>query len=265
MEEKEIKIVDNSRDKEYFTIVPNYILNHSTADEQALYMQMKRFAGESGECFATLETLSEKLGCKEHSVRTNIEKLLKRKWIEKTGTMPGKTHPINSYRIIDLWELNVKFYKEKKRASNDDYFKKDKRREPQTTITREPQTTIEEERIIKKNLPLEKPKTSKRKDITFPKETYDKVLVIYQKLKGIKLQGSEFHPIQQQIKSILMSGRKDDDIVKCMDWMSKDDFYKHFWTIKTVRSKLPEFLAGSLNKQDQIPISYKPFSKEYSL
>jgi hypothetical protein len=48
-----VKILDNSGDKRYFTIVPNYILNHSTAIDQALYLQMKRLAGDEGLCFAT--------------------------------------------------------------------------------------------------------------------------------------------------------------------------------------------------------------------
>jgi len=118
---------------------------------------------------------------------------------------------------------------------------------------------------IQTNIGLDKPTIPKRKDIIFPKETYNNILDTYQKLKEIKLQGSEFQPIQQTIKTILMSGRTPDDIIKCMEWMSKDDFYKHFWTIKTVRTKLPEFLTGKLEKKDSVPICYKPFSKEYYL
>jgi hypothetical protein len=41
-----VKINDESGDHKYFSLLPHYILNHSTAVDQALYMQMKRYAGE---------------------------------------------------------------------------------------------------------------------------------------------------------------------------------------------------------------------------
>ena len=41
---KNLSISDESGDKKYFTLVPNYILNHSSAIDQSLYLQMKRFA-----------------------------------------------------------------------------------------------------------------------------------------------------------------------------------------------------------------------------
>ena len=47
MAQKTIDILDESGDKKYFTIVPNYILNHSTATTQALYLQMKRLANDN--------------------------------------------------------------------------------------------------------------------------------------------------------------------------------------------------------------------------
>ena len=36
-----IDFVDESGDREHFTIIPNYIANHSSAVDQALYFQMK--------------------------------------------------------------------------------------------------------------------------------------------------------------------------------------------------------------------------------
>ena len=44
--EQKLLVDDGSGDKEFFTIVPNFILNHSTATEQALYLQLKRLAGD---------------------------------------------------------------------------------------------------------------------------------------------------------------------------------------------------------------------------
>ena len=50
---EKIQIQDESGDTNYFTIIPNYIANHSTANDEALYFQMKKHAGEKGECFAS--------------------------------------------------------------------------------------------------------------------------------------------------------------------------------------------------------------------
>ena len=54
----QINIKDESGDRDCFTIIPNYIANHSTANDQALYFQMKRFAGDK---FLDFEYLRERL------------------------------------------------------------------------------------------------------------------------------------------------------------------------------------------------------------
>jgi len=51
------KIKDESNDRQYFTIIPNYILNHSSAIDKAIYIDMKRVAGENGRCFMTEKTM----------------------------------------------------------------------------------------------------------------------------------------------------------------------------------------------------------------
>lgn len=149
MMEEEIKIIDNSGDKEYFTIVPNFILNHSTADEQALYLQMKRFAGESGECFATQETLGKKLGWERKKTGLIIKLLLKRKWIKETGTKVLTTSPVKTYEIIDLWDLNNKFYQKKRRVQRTRLSDNPKRGESKGLVRGESKTPLEEELNIK--------------------------------------------------------------------------------------------------------------------
>jgi hypothetical protein len=107
-------IKDDSNDRKFFTIVPNYILNHSTAIEQSLYLQMKRLAGENGLCFITQKHLCERLGIGRDKLRVSLEYLIDHKWIEFVGTTESKTRPINTYRINDIWKLNVDYYQEKK-------------------------------------------------------------------------------------------------------------------------------------------------------
>lgn len=111
MKEK-IKIIDESGDKKYFSQLPHYILNHSTAIDQALYWQMKRYAGENGRCFATQETLMKKMGIGRKLYNKSLEYLLDKKWIRFIGLTKGKTRPIRTYAIVDIWKLNIEHYEE---------------------------------------------------------------------------------------------------------------------------------------------------------
>ena len=111
------QIIDESGDKIFFTIVPNYVLNHSTAIDQSLYSQMKKAAGENGECFITEENLCKKMGIGKLRLRKSIDYLIKHRWIDFLGRKYGKTRPVNTYKINDIWKLNADFYEDKKISS----------------------------------------------------------------------------------------------------------------------------------------------------
>ncbi len=106
------KIIDESGDRRYFTIIPNYIVNHSSAYEQSLYLTMKRIAGENGTCFASPKAIGKTMGVSENTVKKYRKYLLKRGWIELTGKRKsGKTSQmIDEYKIIDLWKFNTDYY-----------------------------------------------------------------------------------------------------------------------------------------------------------
>jgi len=109
-----IRVHDDSGDRKFFTIIPNYITNHSTANDQALYLQMKKHAGESGECYLSQRTLMEKLGIGDKALKKSFEYLLSHKWIEFSGyknvNTSGGVQKIKSYRIVDIWKKNVEHY-----------------------------------------------------------------------------------------------------------------------------------------------------------
>ncbi len=109
------QISDESGDHKYFTMIPNYIVNHSTVYEQAIYLYMKRVAGESGTCWTSAQEIGKKLGIARRTVATYRDKLVKRGWIELVGKR-GKTKPTDEYRIVDLWKLNVDFYASQKES-----------------------------------------------------------------------------------------------------------------------------------------------------
>jgi hypothetical protein len=112
-----ISIQDDSGDKKYFTIIPNYILNHSTIWDRAVYIQMKRITGEDGTCWTSKPTLAKQCGMSKRRLDKSILYLLEHKWIEqlgmKTVVTKGGAQEVNEYKITDLWDLNNTFYQEK--------------------------------------------------------------------------------------------------------------------------------------------------------
>ena len=148
---KGFQLTEETPDREYFTIIPNYIVNHSTVYEQAVYLVMKRIAGERGNCFASHQSLGSRIGLSRPTISKTIKKLLDRGWLREEGTIPGKTHPVKNYIIVDLWELNSKFYRTNKEIRQPQNISL--RRDTSTTEPkiRKPQNT-EEDIYIKKNI-----------------------------------------------------------------------------------------------------------------
>lgn len=104
------KITDKSGDKKYFTQIPNIIANHSSAYEQSLYLIMKRLAGESGYCYASLNFLASKMGVHKTTVSKTIDKLLKRSWITETEKKKVRGGLVRTFTIVDIWKLNIDNY-----------------------------------------------------------------------------------------------------------------------------------------------------------
>ncbi|MGD0576484.1 MAG: helix-turn-helix domain-containing protein [Candidatus Staskawiczbacteria bacterium] len=107
---KNFNLKDESGDRNHFTQIPNMIVNHSTAYEQSLYLIMKRLAGEKGYCFASLNTLSKKMGVHKTTVSRTITKLLKREWIKETAKTKVIGGSVRTFIIVDLWRLNFLNY-----------------------------------------------------------------------------------------------------------------------------------------------------------
>lgn len=105
-----MEIQDESGDKKYFTQIPNIVVNHSTAYEQSLYLIMKRIAGETGTCYASLNWLAQKMGVHRITVKQTIDKLLKRKWIKEIEKKKIKGGQVRQFKIMDIWSKNIKEY-----------------------------------------------------------------------------------------------------------------------------------------------------------
>jgi hypothetical protein len=111
---EQIKIEDESGDKKYFTILPHFVLNHSTANDQSIYWQLKRIAGENGKCSVGYRYLQKQTGLGHKAIKKAIKYLVDHKWIEYLGLFNYKTdggiQKVNTYKIIDIWKLNIKNY-----------------------------------------------------------------------------------------------------------------------------------------------------------
>ena len=117
-----IQIQDESNDRKYFTIIPNYILNHSTAKAQALYMQLKRLAGERGIAYPSRKWLMKQLNITKPTLIKELKYLIEKGWIKESGTCgvetKGGNQQTKAYQIIDLWNLNTNYYNTSKGVKN---------------------------------------------------------------------------------------------------------------------------------------------------
>ena len=112
-----LKIIDDSGDKKYFTMIPNYILNHSTLWDREVYIQMKRITGENGTCWTSQKTLAKQCGISINRLKKSLKYLVEHKWIKQIGTKEvitnGGFQEVNEYKVADLWKLNVDYYEAK--------------------------------------------------------------------------------------------------------------------------------------------------------
>jgi len=168
--QNKFKVIDESGDRKYFTIVPNYIVNHSTPYEQAIYLYMKRVAGEGGTCWTSAQEIAQKLGCSRNTIAKYRNKLLKRGWIQVVGIKKtGATNqPTPEYKIVDLWNLNNKFYQDKHKGSIIDTLPEN----PQKMVGSHQLVTSKVSRSVHKEEPSEEEhnELSKTKDSFTPLE-----------------------------------------------------------------------------------------------
>ena len=101
-----IKINDDSGDHKYFSMTPHCVLDDSSANDQSLYMQMKRYAGEKGTCWASRRSLMKKTKLGLKAVNGAIKYLLGKKWIILIGKKKVRTNggiqEVDEYSISNI-------------------------------------------------------------------------------------------------------------------------------------------------------------------
>ena len=248
-----IKIRD-VRIKEHFIIDDAYLNGWAKICKPigtAVYNSLCRHANnETQQSYPSQSLISKQHGVPIKSIRQGIKKLLEYNIIsaEKERDKGKFTNYI--YTLLDKSEWIVPTIGRKRPTVH---------HRSETTDGKRPTKDNKDKGLtLSKDRGLAQP-TNHRKDIVFPKEIYNSIIEYYQQLKEIVLKGSEFLPVQQTIKSMLIDGRQPKEIMDCMKFMAKDDFYKKNWTIRTVRLKIAEFIAGHLKIKEEIPFYHKKF------
>ncbi len=120
--EKNIKI--SSREKNYFTMIPNVVFDMFTSgiinkNTFAFYALCKRTAGEEGVCFKGRQTLKKQIKCSTREIQTAKEELTKpRDFLNgKSLIILHKQDPGSQYadhiEIEDIWLENITLYHDK--------------------------------------------------------------------------------------------------------------------------------------------------------
>lgn len=111
MKEKNIEILDESNDHSYFAQIPNIIADSGNAISQAVYLQIKRFAGEHGKFFVSERNLIKRLGIGKVVYKKAINFLIQQQFItcvgEEKKPTKGGLQKRKTYIINDIWRRNI--------------------------------------------------------------------------------------------------------------------------------------------------------------
>lgn len=257
-------IKDNSKDRMYFTIIPNYIANHSTANDQALYFQMKRLVGDKeGVCYASEKYFKDKLGIGSKALKKSIKYLLDHKWIGYAGLREiktkGGTQKVKTYLVEDIWKLNV------------DYFSKGvSEREPLPKrqgvsesnargVQKEAKgVAFEQQRRTKKNNIKEEPlfKVWNEKDEELVKLLHNTIIGNYPHLE----KRMRFDKDCQEMNKIhRLDGWTYEQIKYIAKWSQQDNFWKqNILSVSKLRKQFDKLVVRakekSLNKKSKVAI-----------
>jgi len=257
MAEEFTQFIDDSKDKKYFTITPNIIINGYSATESGVYSYIKKCAGENGIFNETQENTAKKLGINIKKYRRILNKLEKDQRIKKIGTKVFKTHPVVIYQITDIWKENVENYKKRNRSKQPISIKLKKDIGQNNLLD-----------IGQNNLPIRT--NNKEEPINMSKPSFDLISEIDKLLKdkrrhiqivGLWIQEKKLNPKnKEQIQSIiqrtvkaakLLTGYSNEDIKRTIKTLRNTDYIKKF-TLETVNKYIDEMISKEKEKGPKI-------------
>lgn len=246
--------VRDLRRREFFMTDDEYLngyARHCGIYATGVYMSLCRHSNKAQQSFPSISLIAYELDISRDSVIRALKKLVEYNiiTIEKVLTEKGE-YRNNIYTLIE--KTNWKVLKEgsssqRPRGSSPQRLGSSSQR-PRVVADSDTKETHKKGTHITIGLQEDatdgKEEKIRRKTVVYPKESYELILNEYQRLKNIKLQGNEFQPVQQTIKSMLMDGRTLEQILSVMNWLQDSPVeWTDNWTMRTVRMKLPELIA----------------------
>ena len=247
MSQPKFNIKDESQERKYFSIVPNYIINHSTLEERGFYLTLKRIAGEYSTVRYSARDLAKMCRISDDTVYRLLQSLIRRGWIKEAGKIPTGHKPRQTYAIVNLWKKNIDFYdKEENRtgAVNGNKVAPERVIKPQTKDTEE--EPVKEEINTSETLPHGKSQqveANKKENSRCPLLLKDKYPNLAEKYPGGHGECVEFiNSIEEEFKTgrrfvnygkqfgalhkILRAGYSFEEINDCIVRMEENNFWR---------------------------------------
>lgn len=118
MSDQTLKITDNSGDRNYFTMVPNFVAHKLKSLDLALYFQLKSFAGVKHVSYPGNKLLMMRLGVTRHTLHSALRRLVDAGLIKQSDNVKqstsGGSQMFRSYEILDVWDKNTDFFREQR-------------------------------------------------------------------------------------------------------------------------------------------------------
>lgn len=82
----------------------------------------------------------------------------------------------------------------------------------------------------------------------YPREWYASCIAAYEGVRGVKLSGDEYAPLQRELKLLFRAGRTSEQIIAFFEWLEENYTKQGLdWTYFTVRKRIADFLAGRMS------------------
>lgn len=238
------------RKKEKFFIDDDYLNGWARIVKPvgtAAYMSLCRHADKDQKAWPSQELIADEHGINTRTIKRGIKKLRDYNIIQVEQERKRGKFTNYIYYLIDRSQW--------KRPPGD----KKCLRSHQGTKTDVSKTTSG--KLPTKDTHLQGTNLSKDKleKQVFPRSDYIKIHEAYEKYKGIIPRGKEWDPIDRDIKLMFRSERTPEQIISFMDWFAwaveasvggvRKYEWVRGWTIKTVRMKIAEFVAGKFKEK----------------
>ncbi len=106
------KIIDDSGDRKYFTIIQNFIFDLPlNVYAFRVYAHIKRVTGDKGVCWQSVRTIAERCNMSPSSVTRAIRDLSRFDLIDvKRVISDGDKYQHTEIRIRNLWAHNIEYF-----------------------------------------------------------------------------------------------------------------------------------------------------------